>query len=502
MQTTNTDSHADRFSNEGAPLPITGQQIQEFIPESFIVDHSHNLRFKPRDQQSSHSPDAIRQLAGGILMGYSRRDPSRPATDSVTIDADGNLTADQEKVAATVPNYLHGQQSPVRFVIDPPTKKPRLRFGFGRVMATSLLNEEPEQFKELLNERLGLTPEQIHNGEFSFTVRAVEGDPGVSDDMDNVIENAARSELSDMDWAIVCKRMADCGGPGGAPLSYPAVADKLAPMRPTGKDKCSSSWVQQHIELLSLTPEIQEQIHAGKLSVWRGIEILRSTRKDAEKALEEGTLAADDIDSEEAAAFMAEQQNKLLGEMKDPETGEVDRKRARQVTRAKSEEAGAPNTKTISELKRALKEQIEICRSKAATKVLAYLEGKLTDAAFVSFLQQSGDPEMLEAAKKAKKSAKSGSEKAAEKAAKGEVNLPPKKAGAKKAGKKAAKKAGAKRSKAGQTTEAEVKGKAKVEAPAAEPDADEDSELEESMTDADVDAEIDSADEGEDSDEN
>ncbi len=459
---------AVNFSAEGAPVATS--QIHEFLPESFIVDHKRNRRWTPEGQATSHDPEKIFALANGILMAYSRLDPSRPASVEIDIDADGSpllgaIGKDytSEEVAATVKNFVHGQQAPVGFVTD--NGRPRLRFGFGRVMATNLLNTEPERFKDLLDARLGITPDDIHEGNFGFTVRAIERNADAQSELlDNVLENGARIELTDMDWGVICRDLSESGGPGGTALSYPKVAELLAPARPTGKDTCSSSWVQQHVELLSLAPELQLLVHQGKMSVFKAVEVLRLVKKDEKKAAEEGSLKTDEISDAELEEWRHERQQNILEQMRDPESGEVTRERQRQVTRAESAERGAPNTKTISELKRACREQVEICKSKDAQTILNFLEGKLSDQRFVAWLQKSGDEDMLAAAKKAKaKSGKSGEEKAKEAAAQGKVNLPPKAKGGKKAAKAKSKAKNGGKGKA-QVSEDEVKNSAALEA--------------------------------------
>lgn len=385
-----------------------------FTPESVFVDHTRNQRWSAENADSSHTAENIQTTAQAILMASGRYDSTQPATAMIVVSPEmielhpELATLEGEEIE----NFIHGQLQAGGFhyesdPADASKVRPALRYGFGRYEAINLINNNPVLFADLLMEKLGLTPDDIEGGDFTYTI-GLRNRTGIDPMMDNVIENGARVHLSDMDWAKICQSLRHPAGSENV-LSTAEIAAMLAPMKPVKDGAPSSSWVEQHLELLRCSPRLQALVHLGAnnggCSVWQALNIRRNANKVAKSGIKDETPVDDDAQEKVAMDEMDRQ----LDSMTDKD-GAFSMKAARQTNRASAEQTGAPATHTITEAKKILKVASEEYGSKIAKTVLGWLEGKISDKKlddlFAAATVENADAEVVKAAKQARKSKK------------------------------------------------------------------------------------------------
>ena len=354
----------------------TAPLIFALAPESVTPNVSSNGRFAAPRQ------DFIRELALDILTHSSRDEET------------GELVS--------------GQQAPIG--VSPPDEdgQRNMKYGYRRFLAIELINAAGDEGKNadeaakasqtaILAElqRLEISPESLDDGSFTFPVLACESksnDP-LSDLDVNVSENGARDPMSDMDWSTVCAHYR------AQDLTASQIAERLGRFRPTRNEKPSASWVMQHLEILEAAPEVQIKVHQGELSVWAALQILRNAKG----------AATPDATPAETLTAQRDTLAQMIGE-----DGRVDKKRAREINRVKSNERGAQTTKTISEL-RQICSRLAAGGSRRAKLLGAWIEGEVSTARLEALLQDGAEaPE-----EKPKKGAPAKGAKKDEKPAKG-----------------------------------------------------------------------------------
>lgn len=362
--------------------------VEMFLPESIHVDHQRNLRWSADGSAKSHEQSDITALAHSIVEASGRYDETQPATAMVKIPVDSdNPEAGEREVL----NFRTGQQAPGGYHYEPdpadPSRKIKvLRYGFGRWEAVSLINNQPALFVEGLKARLGITPADIDDYNFTFPFAAKDRS-GIDPMMDNVMENGSRVHLSDMDWARMVEAIRYSQG-RETPLSTAQIAAKLASLKPVKDGAPSPSWVDQHLELLKCSPKLQALVHRGAnnggISVWNALQI----RRNADKVIKAVPQEERGDDEKQVADAYAEM-DRVIDTMTDDE-GNFDAKAGRASTRAKAAELGAKTTKTVTEMKGMLRQFCEEGGpgSIIASTFLGWLESEVSDEKMIAMLER------------------------------------------------------------------------------------------------------------------
>jgi len=326
-------------------------KILTLAPEQVIPNVTSNGRF------AAPSQSFIRELALDILTHSTR-------------DEDGNLVSGQQAPIGVSKNVDEGTRA--------------MKYGYRRFLAIELINAAGDEGKDAGEEakasqaaicaelqRLEISLEELDRGEFTFPVLACESasDDPLSDLDVNVSENGARDPMSDMDWSTVCAHYKAQG------LTSAAIADRLSRFRPTRNEKPSASWVMQHLEILEAAPEVQIKVHQGELSVWAALQILRNAKG----------AATPDATPAETLTAQRDTLAQMIGE-----DGKVDKKRAREINRVKSNERGAQTTKTISEL-RQICSRLAAGGSRRAKLLGAWIEGEVNNARLEALLEDGAE---------------------------------------------------------------------------------------------------------------
>lgn len=341
-------------------------KILTLAPEQVIPNVTSNGRF------AAPSQSFIRELALDILTHSTR-------------DEDGNLVSGQQAPIGVSKNVDEGTRA--------------MKYGYRRFLAIELINAAGDEGKDAGEEakasqaaicaelqRLEISLEELDRGEFTFPVLACESasDDPLSDLDVNVSENGARDPMSDMDWSTVCAHYKAQG------LTSAAIADRLSRFRPTRNEKPSASWVMQHLEILEAAPEVQIKVHQGELSVWAALQILRNAKG----------AATPDATPAETLTAQRDTLAQMIGE-----DGKVDKKRAREINRVKSNERGAQTTKTISEL-RQICSRLAAGGSRRAKLLGAWIEGEVNNARLEALLEDGAEAPEEKPAKGGKGKAK------------------------------------------------------------------------------------------------